>query len=103
MTLLDVLLIAALSWPLTNYNKIEVRSVATKSAAFMSERLSASATLLNRPCFLFPLQERLIQLQNSARDSYESQISSLEQRSKKAFDQCTQLADLVENTEARCK
>lgn len=58
---------------------------------------------LNRLCFLFPLQERLIQLQNSARDSYESQISSLEQRSKKAFDQSTQLADLVENTEARCK
>ncbi|XP_078383066.1 uncharacterized protein LOC144665664 isoform X1 [Oculina patagonica] len=46
-------------------------------------------------------QDRLIQLQNSARDSHESQISALEQRSKKALDQCTVLADLVEKTETR--
>ncbi|XP_066022400.1 myosin-8-like [Pocillopora verrucosa] len=46
-------------------------------------------------------QDRLIQLQNSARDSHESQISTLEKRSKKALDRCIQLAELVEKTETK--
>ncbi|XP_067045807.1 coiled-coil domain-containing protein 73-like [Acropora muricata] len=45
-------------------------------------------------------QERLIQLQNSARDSHESQMTALEQRSRAALDECTRLADLVERTES---
>lgn len=51
--------------------------------------------------FLFFTQDRLIQLQNSARDNHESQISTLEKRSKKALDRCIQLAELVEKTETR--
>ena len=55
------------------------------------------------PAFPYCSQDRLIQLQNSARDSHESQISALEQRSKKALDQCAKLADFVEKTDTRSK
>ena len=63
--------------------------------------VGAFAVALVFPLFLFFTQDRLIQLQNSARDSHESQISTLEKRSKKALDRCIQLAELVEKTETK--
>lgn len=63
--------------------------------------VGAFAVALVFPLFLFFTQDRLIQLQNSARDSHESQISTLEKRSKKGLDRCIQLAELVEKTETK--
>lgn len=63
--------------------------------------VGAFAVALVFPLFLFFTQDQLIQLQNSARDSHESQISTLEKRSKKALDRCIQLAELVEKTETK--